>query len=77
MMMRACRFCCLGGNKCRGVQRKVSVNTHMGSSPYIYVLRLETNLQWKREFTPLLIDPAALMDKGSIDDKKLPLLTHQ
>ena len=37
---------------------------------------MKTDLQGKREFTALLIDSAALMDKWSIDVKKVVLLLH-
>jgi len=37
---------------------------------------LKTNLQRKRECTPLLIDPAALMDKASIDKMMIKFSEH-
>lgn len=58
--------------------------TCMLSKPCLYLLVffifsiivLQTNLQREREFTALLIDPAALMDKNT-DDNKALLLSHR
>lgn len=54
----------------QNVTHNTKTHTYAGSNPYInsQIVRLKTNLQRRREFTPLLIDPATLMDKRSIDD---------
>lgn len=55
-----------GGAKC------VFSVLYEGSSVFFF---RKTNLQRQGKFTPLLIDPAALMDKSFSDNKRL-LLRH-
>lgn len=77
MMMRALSFLLFGEtNVMAFIERSVSTQKHMRDQTRILILRLKTNLQREGEFTPLLIDPAALMDKRSIDDKKPTEHTH-
>lgn len=78
---------CFWRNKCYVLKVSVNIHTNMESEKHIhslryvcvcvfYSLRMKTNLQRKRELTPLLIDPAALMDKGVLVIRNY-LNTHQ
>lgn len=80
VMMRAGCFFCFGETNITAfTERSVSTQKHreMQDQTHITIPRLETNLQRERKFTALLIDPAALMDKRSIDNKKLVLLRQR